>query len=172
MCIRMQLQYDANVRGGTQALLLSDKTLSDNGLKINQYSFTPIVTITEWLQLLNEKTEKGKSKRTKYKRNGPSANCQQLRILCLKLQFWFLCTPWCLTAPPKKGLEPMKWLRAINALNILAYKKAHSLTISTTCICIQKLLLYELWDYSANAWKNPRLYINYSSCTNKILCMA
>jgi hypothetical protein len=43
----MQLQYDANVRGGTQALLLSDKTLSDNGLKINQYSFTPIVTITE-----------------------------------------------------------------------------------------------------------------------------
>jgi hypothetical protein len=46
------------------------------------------------------------------------------------------------TVPPKKGLEPIKWLRTINALNFFVPTQKACTLPNSTCTCIPKLLLY------------------------------
>jgi hypothetical protein len=90
-------------RAGTPVLLLSDETLSESRMKINNNSFTPIVTSIHRLQLLHFRRHRMKSFKKGQLQEKWTLNCRQLRVHYHKLQYWFFvqicCARSCTSTP-------------------------------------------------------------------------
>ena len=69
-----------------------------------------------------------------------------------------------IAVPPKKSLEPIKWLRTINALNFFVPTQNSRSLSNLTGICIQKLLLY---PHHTNNLLSAKRHLTFISKDNR-----